>query len=611
MGDRITALVLILAAALHLSPTWATAGVVVVTNRADCPVAFTIIQATNQHECHRIAPGDTIPFPVTGPLHLACEFGGRRQHYTLAPDSIYFFAGSQEQLRFSQLLLSDRPPSTEQGRGSEPEDEQPPRAVTSLGIVPVKILVDDEEPTVQRIWEQRLRERLAKASELFERLFHIRFEVRATGTWDSDDALTDFHRSLAEFEAEATPAPATLAIGLTSQYPANQFSSHLGGTRGPLYPYVLIREWSPQITETERLEILVHELGHVLGAAHSSDDNSAMRPKMTDRRARARSFRITFDPLNTLAMSLVAEEVRLHGAHNFLQFRPETHAKLRSVYAAMSKALPDDTATARFVTVLDKIADAPSASAPEPEPLAAATQTVLQAIVAAARENEALRQERTAARPNGPTPRTGDQLTEHLIRQAAVAAKGLPADFATRAFLLGLGIGLDDSSVLRDNRLVGRFSNQVESIDQRKARLAVLGEPTLRGRRDLAKHFVVSAALAVQLGPPSAETIGIFKELRDSQGGTGFSFVDLQADLAGVTLASQVQQGHPSLDELAASFAIDAFVPSATGLQEGLTWQAFTAAYGSVQDDRFLREVATIRERILALPGYQRPAHQP
>ncbi len=591
MEIRSIVLVLILATAVCLSPTWVAAGVVVITNRANCPVTFSVIQAADRSETHRLEPGDSLPFSVTSPIQLVCEVGSQRQRYALAPDAIYFFAGNLEQLTFAQLTLPDTPSSNEQG-WSGVASGKPSCAQSSVGIVPVKILVDDEERTVQRVWEQRLRERMAKASEVFERLFHVRFEVTGTGTWDSDDTVNDFDRSLAEFEAETTPAPATLAIGFTSQYPANQFSSHLGATRGPLYPYVLVREWSPQITETERLEILVHELGHVLGAAHSADDNSAMRPKMTDRRARARSFRITFDPLNTLAMSLVAEEIRLYEAHSLVQFRPTTHTKLRSLYLTMSKALPDDKATARLVTVLDRLAEVREshpATGAAPSPLVTATQTVLQAIVTAARDNNQL---------------TGDPRTEYLIRRAAKAAQSLPPEVAAKAFLLGLGIGLDDSSVLRDNPLVGHFGQQVESAAQRKEHLSALGAPTICGRRDLAKHFAVSVALAVQLSPSTAETLGIFKELRDAQGGTGFSFIDLQADLAGVAFARHVQQGHPSLETLATSFALTDFLPPINGLQEGLTWQAFTAAYGSVQDDRFLHEVARIRERILGLPGY-------
>lgn len=586
---RVATLALILLANAGFHASGATASVVVLTNRATCPVAFSVTSSLEKAVSERLDPGDTLPLPVAGTAQLTFDFGGQRQHYSLAPDAIYFFAGDQERLKFAQLALPGMPASAGQGREGE-SDRQSPQRRSAIGIIPVKIFVDDEEPAVQRVWEQRLRERVAKASEIFERLFRIRFEVTATGTWESDDTIQDFVRSLGEFEYKAAPAPAALAIGFTSQYPANQFSNHLGGTRGPLFPYILIREWSPQTAETERLEILVHELSHFLGAAHSADDNSVMRPKMTDRRARARSYRMRFDPLNTLAMSLVAEEVRLHGLRDFAQFSPTTQARLRSIYAAIAKALPDDNAASRYVAAFDKLAEIRSQPVSHP-PLVAATRKVLTAIVAAARDDAA--------------PRTGDQRTEHLVRQAAAAAKGLPAEVAADALLLGLGIGLDDSSVLRDNPLVSHISKQVESDDERNDRLAVLGTPTMHGRHDLAQHFAVSAALAVQLGPRTAEAIGIFKEIRDSQGGTGFSFIDLSADLAGVTFAGHVRRGRLSLEDLATTFTVDAFLPSPEGLQEGLSWKAFSDTYGSTQDERFLRGVATLRERIQALSGYK------
>lgn len=600
MTTRTTTLVLIIAlATTGLRVSRATAGVVVLTNRAAGPVTFSVTSSLEKATTERLEPGDTLPLPVTGTVQLAFDVGGQRQHYWLTPDTIYFFAGTQEQLTFAQLTLPEMPPSGEQGRGADadhrpevasPDGRRPSQPRSVIGIIPVKVLVDDEEPAVQRVWEQRLRDRLAKASEVFEQLFRIRFEVTATGTWDSDDAIQDFVRSLGEFERKVSPGPTALAIGFTSQYPADQFSNHLGGTRGPLYPHILIREWSPQTGETERLEILVHELGHFLGAAHSADDNSVMRPKMTDRRARARSYRMRFDPLNMLAMSLVAEEVRLRGIRDFAQFSPATQTRLRSIYAAMAKALPGDNAAPRYVAAFDKLAEIRSQSAAS-SPLVAAARKVLAAIVAAAREDAA--------------PRNGDQRTEYLVRRAAAAARELPAEVAADAFLLGLGIGLDDSNVLRANPLVGQIGRQIESDNQRNERLAVLGTPTMQGRRDLAQHFAVSAALAVQLGPRTAETIGIFKEVRDSQGGTGFSFVDLSADLAGTTLAEHVRRGRPSLEELATTFIVDAFLPSPEGLQEGLTWKMFSDTYGSTQDERFLRNVAALRERILALPGYK------
>ena len=76
------------------------------------------------------------------------------------------------------------------------------------------------------------------------------------------------------------------------------------------------------MSEAERLEILVHELGHFLGAVHTADGNSVMRPALGDRRARGRSFRIGFDAPNTLAMNLVADELRSRRCRTSHSFCP-------------------------------------------------------------------------------------------------------------------------------------------------------------------------------------------------------------------------------------------------------------------------------------------------
>ncbi|MDY6969717.1 MAG: hypothetical protein SVR08_13815 [Spirochaetota bacterium] len=62
---------------------------------------------------------------------------------------------------------------------------------------------------------------------------------------------------------------------------------------------------------------------------------------------------------------------------------------------------------------------------------------------------------------------------------------------------------------------------------------------TLLGRQDLAKHFLVSAAITVSAGTGLANLAGIFKEIDDSRGGSGFSFADLSADRAGVRFAQK------------------------------------------------------------------------
>src|SRR4030095_5617474 len=63
----------------------------------------------------------------------------------------------------------------------------------------------------------------------------------------------------------------------------------------------------------------------------------------------------------------------------------------------------------------------------------------------------------------------------------------------------------------------------------RPARRVVL----LNQRDDFPKHFMVSAALAAKAGGPLSDAVGIYKEIEDSRGGSGFSFNDIAADRAG------------------------------------------------------------------------------
>ena len=148
------------------------------------------------------------------------------------------------------------------------------------------------------------------------------------------------------------PAPARLAIGFTGRYQWLPGEKHAGGTRSPLHPYILVRESFQGVSEAERLEFLVHEMGHYLGAVHTPDVNSVMRPVLGDRRARAKSFRIGFDGPNTLIMNLIVENLRAHQVSNLFQLSPEIKAPLATAYGFYARAMPKDASTARNVAML-------------------------------------------------------------------------------------------------------------------------------------------------------------------------------------------------------------------------------------------------------------------
>src|SRR5690606_3243967 len=57
----------------------------------------------------------------------------------------------------------------------------------------------------------------------------------------------------------------------------------------------------------------------------------------------------------------------------------------------------------------------------------------------------------------------------------------------------------------------------------------------LHQRYDVAEHFLASAALGLSADAALADYLGFLKELDDSRlGGSGFSFIDVAADRAGV-----------------------------------------------------------------------------
>ena len=125
---------------------------------------------------------------------------------------------------------------------------------------------------------------------------------------------------------------------------------------------------------------------------------------------------------------------------------------------------------------------------------------------------------------------------------------------------------------------------------------------TLRGRRDLAQHFLVSAALAAQGGDVIADLVGLFKEVQDADGGSGFSFPDLAADRAGTRFAELATAGPDAARAVQAAaqggLAEDDFMPVITGLPEGLAQAAFQRTYGDTGSAAYRRVADEIERRI-------------
>ncbi len=205
------------------------------------------------------------------------------------------------------------------------------------------------------------------------------------------------------------------------------------------------------------------------------------------------------------------------------------------------------------------------------------------------------------------TRRQGDALTDHLVRQAARAAQALPDGVKQQAFLLGIVVGLNDTEILAQLLATGKLLGVIETPSERTIRLAMLGEPTMRGRRDLTRHFMLSAFLTATAGDDAALAAGIAKERADAQRASGFSFADLAADRAGVRFARGVLDKRIPLGMLAVTFSVPSYMPEVDGLPERISAKDFAAQYGNNGDPRFTKQLKEVDDRIMRLPGY-RPA---
>ena len=126
---------------------------------------------------------------------------------------------------------------------------------------------------------------------------------------------------------------------------------------------------------------------------------------------------------------------------------------------------------------------------------------------------------------------------------------------------------------------------------------------TLHGRSDTPQHYLVSAALAVEGGSPLADAIGLYKEVADSRGGSGFSFNDLAADRAGTRLGGLAQAQPRALQaRLAAGVQEPDLLPPIADLPEAMTAAEFQRRFGGVDGPGYQRMLADIEARLDRLP---------
>jgi len=196
--------------------------------------------------------------------------------------------------------------------------------------------------------------------------------------------------------------------------------------------------------------------------------------------------------------------------------------------------------------------------------------------------------------------RFGDLLTVGFAPMP-VGSPRLTAVEQNRVAILALGI------VIGHERLA-RYAGLDRKSELVRSAMALRSGTTLRGREDWARHFCLSAALAVVENPFVSDTGGLLKEELDAlTQGSGFSFGDLAADRAGVRFARAATSSETAARTIQArlrkGYSEDDFFPPASDLPENLTLEQFRRDYGGVGTQRYRETVREIEVRLERCPG--------
>ena len=133
----------------------------------------------------------------------------------------------------------------------------------------------------------------------------------------------------------------------------------------------------------------------------------------------------------------------------------------------------------------------------------------------------------------------------------------------------------------------------------------------LGGRDDWPLHFIVSATLATESSGPLSYAVGVFKEVADARGGSGFSFNDVAANRAGTRFgelaARQPDRLHAALRALTTGrpgqrLEESDFMPRAEDLPEFMAEPEFLRRFGGVGAPAYQLQMAEIERRVAALP---------
>ncbi len=131
----------------------------------------------------------------------------------------------------------------------------------------------------------------------------------------------------------------------------------------------------------------------------------------------------------------------------------------------------------------------------------------------------------------------------------------------------------------------------------------------IQRRTDFGQHFLTSAALAARGDSALSDAVGLFKEISDTDHGSGFSFTDIAADRAGTRfgeLATRSQDDARRLQQRMAAGVVEGdIMPPARDLPENMRSDAFKQRFGYVGSPAYRQLMDEIEQRVNGCSLYQ------
>lgn len=583
---------------LLLVPLPGRAAVIVVGNYTTETVAFSIAEPGTKARDIELPSNHVGPVYVTGPADLAYTAKGKATKLRLDPYTAYIFLPDDDTgIRLDGLEM----PGKALERDERPELNPVPR--DPVVKVPVTLCVDDTDPRAEQLWQKELRARFDEAAAALEKGTGIRLEFAGFDSWKSDPDAKTTSDLLTGFNNAVKVKAGGLAVGYSSRAFDAKADPTFGATLGLGGRRVLLREWWPK-AEAKRVEVLTHFLAKALGAVGTPDPFSAMREKLDDAYMLQAGAVLRLDPLNALALNIWAEERRRDPDVTIATLSPVNRHRLTRVYKALLKAAPGDVLATGYLNDLDRdfakvqpdpVAKEPNRPALNLDVRDAKVRAIVRAVAERAKKNAAL----------GAAGLTGDDLTAAYVRVAAETAITKDGPETVSAFLVALGLALDDTGALLADDLTATFVKQAETPEEQKARIAVLGNPTLGGRRDLCRRFVLGCATGELLSDATAQDTAVVRGVRELRQPVGLCVPAVAAEFAGITFARSARADAEMLRDVIQKFTAAEYLPPMTGLRNGLSAEKFAELYGTSADDRFLAVLIDVRVRIKALRAYR------